>query len=71
MIEGFVIDKEKMKNGPKFGKDYFDELLETIKEIRLSERRQYQKITDIFESTSADYNIALCNYRQNCCRINL
>lgn len=56
IIKGFVIDKEKMKNGPKFGKDYFDELLETIKEIRLSERRQYQKITDIFESTSADYN---------------
>ena len=56
MIKGFVIDKEKMKNGPKFGKDYFDELLETIKEIRLSERRQYQKITDIFESTSVDYN---------------
>ena len=56
MIKGFVIDKEKMKNGPKFGKDYFDELLETIKEIRLSERRQYQKITDIFESTSADYD---------------
>ena len=43
IIKGFVIDKEKMKNGPKFGKDYFDELLETIKEIRLSERRQYQK----------------------------
>ena len=56
MIKGFVIDKEKMKNGPKFGKDYFDELLETIKEIRLSERRQYQKITDIFESTSVDYD---------------
>jgi len=56
MIKGFVIDKEKMKNGPKFDKDYFDELLEIIKEIRLSERRQYQKITDIFESTSADYN---------------
>ena len=56
MIKGFVIDKEKMKNGPKFGKDYFDELLETIKEIRLSERRQYQKITDIFETTSVDYN---------------
>lgn len=56
MIKGFVIDKEKMKNGPRFGKDYFEELLETIKEIRLSERRQYQKITDIFESTSVDYN---------------
>ena len=45
-----------MKNGPKFGKDYYDELLQTIKEIRLSERRQYQKITDVFESTSVDYN---------------
>lgn len=56
MIKGFIIDKEKMKNGHSFGKDYFDELLETIKEIRLSERRQYQKITDIFESTSVDYN---------------
>lgn len=56
MIKGFIIDKEKIKNGSSFGKDYFDELLETIKEIRLSERRQYQKITDIFESTSVDYN---------------
>jgi len=55
MLKGFAIDKEKLKNGPKFGKDYFDELLEVIKEIRLSERRLYQKITDIFESTSADY----------------
>ena len=56
MIKGFAIDVEKMKNGPKFGKDYYDELLQTIKEIRLSERRQYQKITDVFESTSVDYN---------------
>jgi len=56
IIKGFVIDKEKMKNGPKFGKDYYDELLQTIKEIRLSERRLYQKITDLFEATSADYN---------------
>ena len=56
MIKGFVIDVDKMKNGPKFGKDYYDELLQTIKEIRLSERRQYQKITDIFEATSVDYN---------------
>jgi hypothetical protein len=56
MIKGFVIDTEKMKNGPKFGKDYYDELLQTIKEIRLSERRQYQKITDVFEATSVDYN---------------
>ena len=45
-----------MKNGPKYGKDYYDELLETIKEIRLSERRLYQKITDIFETTSIDYD---------------
>ena len=56
MIKGFVIDVEKMKNGSKFGKDYYEELLQTIKEIRLSERRQYQKITDVFESTSIDYN---------------
>ena len=56
IIKGFVIDTEKMKNGPKFGKDYYDELLQTIKEIRLSERRQYQKITDLFEATSIDYN---------------
>lgn len=55
IIKGFKIDKERMKNGPKFGKDYFDELLEIIKEIRLSERRLYQKITDIFEATSIDY----------------
>ena len=54
--KGYVLDKEKLKNGPKFGKDYFDELLEEIKEIRLSERRLYQKITDLFEITSVDYN---------------
>ena len=56
IIKGFKIDIERMKNGPKFGKDYYEELLETIKEIRLSERRLYQKITDLFESTSIDYN---------------
>ena len=56
LIKGFTIDVEKMKNGPKFGKDYYDKLLQTIKEIRLSERRQYQKITDVFEATSVDYN---------------
>lgn len=56
IIKGFKIDVERMKNGPKFGKDYYDELLETIKEIRLSERRLYQKITDLFETTSVDYN---------------
>lgn len=41
ITKGFIINKEIMKNGPKFGKDYYDELLETIKEIRLSERRLY------------------------------
>lgn len=56
IIKGFAIDKERLKNGPKFGKDYFDELLETIREIRTSERRAYQKIMDIFESCSSDYS---------------
>lgn len=45
--KGFVVNSEMLKNGPKFGKDYFDELLVKIKEIRASERRFYQKITDI------------------------
>ncbi len=56
MIKGFAIDADKMKNGPKLGKDYYDELLQTIKEIRLSEKRQYQKITVVFETISVDYN---------------
>lgn len=56
ITKGFVIDKERLKNGPKFGRDYFDELLEIIKEIRTSERRAYQKITDIFENCSSDYS---------------
>ena len=45
-----------LKNGKKFGKDYFDELLERIREIRASERRAYQKIADVFEQCSADYD---------------
>lgn len=45
-----------LKNGKPFGKDYFDELLEKIREIRASERRAYQKITDIFEQCSYDYD---------------
>ena len=45
-----------LKNGPKFGKDYFDELLVKIKEIRASERRFYQKITDIYKECSFDYD---------------
>jgi hypothetical protein len=55
MIKGFVLDDELLKNGTRFGKDYFDELLERIREIRVSERRAYQKITDIY-AISYDYN---------------
>ena len=55
MIKGFVLDDELLKNGTRFGKDYFDELLERIREIRSSERRVYEKVTDIF-ATSCDYN---------------
>ena len=44
-----MLNSELLKNGPKFGKDYFDELLAKIKEIRASERRFYQKITDIYK----------------------
>lgn len=57
MIKGFAIDDERLKNGSHFGKDYFEELLERIREIRASERRFYQKITDIY-ATSADYDAA-------------
>lgn len=54
--KGFVINTELLKNGNKFGKDYFDELLLKIKEIRASERRFYQKITDIYKECSYDYD---------------
>ncbi len=54
-IKGYVIDKKRMENGAFLGEDYFEHLLEEIREIRLSERRFYQKITDIY-STSVDYN---------------
>lgn len=54
--KGFVLNTEFLKNGPKFGKDYFDELLVKIKEIRASERRFYQKITDIYKECSYDYD---------------
>ena len=53
---GFVLDDELMKNGRPFGRDYFDELLERIREIRASERRAYQKIADVFEQCSYDYD---------------
>ena len=56
IIKGFVINDDMLKNGKAFGKDYFDELLERIKEIRASERRFYQKITDIYSQCSYDYD---------------
>ena len=55
IIKGFVLDDERLKQGKQFGKDYFEELLERIREIRASERRFYQKITDIY-ALSADYD---------------
>ena len=56
IIKGFVLNDEMLKDGKPFGKDYFDELLERIREIRSSERRLYQKLGDIFEQCSADYS---------------
>ncbi|MCQ2281644.1 MAG: virulence RhuM family protein [Bacteroidales bacterium] len=56
IIKGFVLNDEMLKNGKPFGKDYFDELLERIREIRASERRAYQKIADVFEQCSFDYD---------------
>lgn len=55
VIKGFALDSERLKNGQHFGKDYFEELLEKVREIRASERRFYQKITDIY-AISADYD---------------
>lgn len=56
IVKGFVLNDDMLKNGRQFGKDYFDELLARIKEIRASERRFYQKITDIFAQCSFDYD---------------
>jgi hypothetical protein len=56
IIKGFVLDDERLKQGKRFGKDYFDELLDRIREIRASERRFYLKITDIYEQCSIDYS---------------
>ena len=56
ITKGFVLNDDLLKNGKPFGKDYFDELLERIREIRASERRAYQKITDVFEQCSFDYD---------------
>lgn len=54
-IKGYLLDKQRMENGSFLNEDYFEQLLEEIREIRLSERRFYQKITDIY-ATSIDYN---------------
>jgi len=56
IVKGFVLDDERLKLNKRFGKDYFDELLERIREIRASERRFYLKITDIYEQCSIDYD---------------
>lgn len=56
ITKGFVLNDEMLKNGKPFGRDYFDELLEKIREIRASERRAYQKIADVFEQCSYDYD---------------
>ena len=54
-VKGYVLDKKRLENGRFLGEDYFDRLLDEIREIRLSERRFYQKITDIY-ATAIDYN---------------
>jgi hypothetical protein len=56
IIKGYALDDERLKNGRHFGKDYFDELLEKIREIRASERRFYQKVTDLYMQASSDYD---------------
>ncbi len=56
IIKGFAIDDDRLKNGKYFGKNYFQELLERVRSIRASERRIYQKITDIFAECSIDYD---------------
>lgn len=56
IVKGFVLDDERLKGKNPFGADYFEELLERIREIRTSERRYYQKITDIYAECSSDYD---------------
>ena len=56
LTKGFVLDDERLKGKNVFGEDYFDDLLDRIREIRLSERRYYQKITDIYSECSSDYD---------------
>jgi hypothetical protein len=56
ILKGFVLDDERLKLNSRLGRDYFDQLLERIREIRASERRFYLKITDIYEQCSIDYD---------------
>jgi hypothetical protein len=56
LIKGFVLDDERMKQGKRFDRDYFEELLERIRAIRASERQFYQKITDLYAEASIDYD---------------
>ena len=56
ILKGFVLDDERLKLNKRFGKDYFDELLARVREIRASERRFYLKITDLYEQASIDYD---------------
>ena len=56
ITKGFALNDDMLKNGAPFGKDYFDELLVRIRDIRASERRVYQKITDIFQECTYDYD---------------
>ena len=56
MTKGFALNDERFINGNKYDTKYFNELLERIKTIRVSERMSYQKITDLFIATSTDYN---------------
>ena len=56
IVKGFVMDDERLKGKNPFGADYFEDLLDRIREIRTSERRYYQKITDIYAECSSDYD---------------
>ena len=55
VVKGYVLDSERLKNGKLFNKQYFEALLEEIREIRASERQFYQKVTDLF-ATASDYD---------------
>ena len=56
IVKGFLLEDERLKGKTVFGEDYFEELLDRIREIRTSERRYYQKITDIYAECSYDYD---------------